>query len=209
MQMKRTLLKLEWQKLPIRKSFRMLAFMPMFFSFLTSFSNLKADNDSKQITNLKATFIVNVLNYVRWQESDISPEDLQMELLVVGNDEHNIRDRLEYILHETQFKVNECRLKVRSFSSLEDANEQIEKKGAKIVLLLDSISGVWSKEKYPQISGTLILGESRNFLRNGCVITLRKENNRFKLGVNLKKAKKMNLVISSSLLGLNRVVLEE
>ena len=55
-----------------------------------------------------------------------------MELLVVGNDEHNIRGRLEYILHETQFKVNECRLKVRSFSSLEDANEQIEKKGQRL-----------------------------------------------------------------------------
>jgi hypothetical protein len=53
------------------------------------------------------------------------------------------------------------------------------------------------------------MGESSKFLRRGLILTFRKENNRLKLGVNLKKANAMNLKISSKLLSLNRIVSEE
>ena len=52
------------------------------------------------------------------------------------------------------------------------------------------------------------MGESQSF-RKGMVLTFRKENNRLKLGLNLRKANAMNLEISSKLLSLNRVVFEE
>ena len=53
------------------------------------------------------------------------------------------------------------------------------------------------------------MGESQKFLRKGMVLTFRKENNRLKLGLNLRKANAMNLEISSKLLSLNRVVFQE
>jgi hypothetical protein len=53
------------------------------------------------------------------------------------------------------------------------------------------------------------MGESSKFLRKGLALTFRKENNRLKLGINLKRTKTINLEISSRLLALNRVVIDE
>ena len=51
--------------------------------------------------------------------------------------------------------------------------------------------------------------ESNNFARKGLVLTLIQENNRLKIGINLKKAESMKLKISSKLLSLNLVVFQE
>ena len=109
----------------------------------------------------------------------------------------------------TELKINNSLLRIRKVSSLKEANHQIRKDGAKVVLLLDSELNEWNREKYPLISGTLIMGESSKFLRKGLALIFRKENNRLKLGVNLKRTKTMNLEISSRLLALNRVVIDE
>jgi hypothetical protein len=92
---------------------------------------------------------------------------------------------------------------------LKEAQGQIGVDGKKVVLLLDSELSAWKKQNYPNLPGTLIMGESSKYLRKGLVLTFREENNRLKLGVNLKKADAMNLQISSKLLDLNRVVIEE
>ena len=170
---------------------------------------LEAKEETGHFSNLKATFIVNTLNYIRWQDKDLPLANKNFEFLIVGADKHNIAGRLSYLISETGFKIKNHPLKVHQVPSLNEAESQIGIEGKKIVLLLDSEFSAWENEKYPNISGTLLMGESSKFLRRGLVLTFRKENNRLKLGVNLKKANAMNLTISSKLLSLNRIVSQE
>ena len=142
-------------------------------------------------------------------DEDLPSSQSHVEMLVVGKDEHNIASRLSYIMSSTEFRLKNLPVKVRNVNSWKEARELLENGSKKIALLLDSELKSWEKEKYPDISGVLIMGESQKFLRKGLVITFRKENNRLKLGVNLRKAKAMNLEISSKLLSLNRVVFQE
>ena len=177
-------------------------------NFFQSFC-LVAKEETSHFSNLKATFIVNTLNYIRWQDKDLPLANKYFEFLIVGDDKNNIAGRLSYLISETGFKIKNRPLKVHQVPSLNVAESQIGIEGKKIVLLLDSELSAWENEKYPNISGTLLMGESSKFLRRGLVLTFRKENNRLKLGVNLKKANAMNLTISSKLLSLNRIVYQE
>ena len=172
-------------------------------------NRLRADHDSTQITNLKATFLLNALNYIRWQDGDLLSSQSYVEMLVVGKDEDNIASRLSYIMSATEFRLKNLPVQVRNVNSWKEARELLENGSNKIALLLDSELKSWEREKYPDISGVLIMGESQKFLRKGMVLTFRKENNRLKLGLNLRKANAMNLEISSKLLSLNRVVFHE
>ena len=201
--------KLFWQMLTYVKLCKLSVVFAICLTVFLQPNSLTADHDSTQITNLKATFIVNALNYIRWQTEDLPSSHSHVEMLVVGKDEHNIASRLSYIMSSTDFRLKNMSVKVRNVNSWKEARELFGNGSKKIALLLDSELKSWEKEKYPDISGVLIMGESKKFLRKGLVLTFRKENNRLKLGVNLRKAKAMNLEISSKLLSLNRVVFQE
>ena len=209
MRMIKAVLKLFWKKLIHVKQCKLLVLFAISLSVFLKPNRLKADHDATQITNLKATFIVNALNYIRWQTEDLPASHSHVEMLVVGKDEHNIVSRLSYIMSSADFRLKNMPVKVRNVNSWKEARDLFGNGPKKIALLLDSELKSWEKEKYPNISGVLIMGESKKFLRKGLVLTFRKENNRLKLGVNLRKAKAMNLEISSKLLSLNRVVFQE
>ena len=209
MRMIKAVLKLFWKKLIHVKQCKLLVLFAISLSVFLKPNRLKADHDANQITNLKATFIVNALNYIRWQTQDLPSSHSHVEMLVVGKDEHNIASRLSYILSSTDFRLKNLAVKVRNVNSWKEARDLFGNGPKKIALLLDSELKSWEKEKYPDISGVLIMGESQKVLRKGLVLTFRKENNRLKLGVNLRKAKAMKLEISSKLLNLNRVVFQE
>ena len=208
MRMIKAVLKLCWKKLTHVKQFKLLVLFAICLSVFLKPNRLKADHDATQITNLKATFIVNALNYIRWQAEDLPSSHSHVEMLVVGKDEHNIASRLSYIMSLTDFRLKNLSVRVKNVNSWKEARNLFGNGAKKIALLLDSELKSWEKEKYPDISGVLIMGESQKFLRKGLVLTFRKENNRLKLGVNLRKAKAMNLEISSKLLSLNRVVFQ-
>jgi len=207
--MRKIVLNLLLQVLTPVKWGRFITLLAICLSVFLKPNRLRADHDSTQITNLKATFLVNALNYIRWQDDDILSSQSHVEMLVVGKDEHNIASRLSYIMSATEFRLKNLPVQVRNVNSWKEAKELLENGGNKIALLLDSELKSWEREKYPDISGVLIMGESQKFLRKGMVLTFRKENNRLKLGLNLRKANAMNLEISSKLLSLNRVVFEE
>ena len=203
------MLRLNKRMLSTSKAIRHLCLLALLsVSFVQSLI-LEAQGENNHFSNLKATFIVNTLNYIRWQEKDLPSEDKPVEFIIVGDDKNNIAARLKYLLDATKFKIKNSQLKVRQVSSLKEAQNLIGVDGKKVVLLLDSELSVWKRDNYPNLPGTLIMGESSKYMRKGLVLTFRKENNRLKLGVNLKKAKAMNLQISSKLLVLNRVVMEE
>lgn len=198
-----------WNLLSAGKVGRFTALFSVLLVVFLGKNNLRGDHDSTQITNLKATFIVNALNYLRWQDEHFTSSQSHVEMLVVGKDEHNIASRLSYIMSSTEFRLKNLPVKVRNVNSWKEARDLFGNGSKKIALLLDSELKSWEKDKYPDISGLLIIGESQKFLRKGLVLTLKKENNRLKLGVNLRKAKKVNLEISSRLLSLNRVIFQE
>ena len=207
--MKKSLLNMNKRMLSTSKAIRHFCLLALLFGNFIQPLCLEGTRESNHITNLKATFIVNTLNYIRWHDKDFPAKHTHMEFLLVGNDQNKIATRLKYLLDATEFKIKNCQLRVRQVPSLKEAQDQIGIDGKKVVLLLDSELSSWKKQNYPNIPGTLIMGESSKYLRNGLVLTFREENNRLKLGVNLKKADAMNLQISSKLLALNRVVINE
>ena len=125
---------------------------------------MPADHDSNHIINLKAAFILSALNHVRWQEVDLPASHLNVEMLVVGKDINKITDRLSNVMRITEFKLKNCRVEVKNVSSPKKPEDQMGKNGSKLILLLDSESESWSRDKYPNIPGTLIMGESNNFV---------------------------------------------
>ena len=207
--MKKSLLNMNKRMLSTSKGTRHFCLLVLLFGNFIQPLCLEADRESNHISNLKATFIVNTLNYIRWHDKDFPAKHTHMEFLVVGNDPNKIATRLKYLLDATEFKIKNCQLRVRQVSSLKEAQNLIGIDGKKVVLLLDSELNDWKRDNYPNLPGTLIMGESSKYVRKGLVLTFRQENNRLKLGVNLKKANVMNLQISSKLLDLNSVIIEE
>ena len=207
--MRKSLLNINKRMLSTSNAIRHLCLLALLIGNFFQSLCLVAKEETSHFSNLKATFIVNTLNYIRWQDKDLPLANKNFEFLIVGDDKNNIAGRLSYLISETGFKIKNRPLKVHQVPSLNEAESQIGIEGKKIVLLLDSELSAWENEKYPNISGTLLMGESSKFLRRGLVLTFRKENNRLKLGVNLKKANAMNLTISSKLLSLNRIVYQE
>lgn len=191
------------------KAMRQLCLLALVLGNFIQSLSLEAKEENKHFSNLKATFIVNTLHYIRWHDKDLPLRQKHVEFLIVGDDKNNLAARLAYLIHSTECKIKNFQLKVSQVSSLKEAQDQIGIDGKKVVLLLDSELSAWKKHNYPNIPGTLIMGESSKYLRKGLVLTFREENNRLKLGVNLKKANAMNLQISSKLLALNRVVITE
>ena len=185
--MKKLLLNINKIVLSTSKAIRNFCLLALLFGNFIQPLCLEADRESNHITNLKATFIVNTLNYIRWNDKDFPDKHTHVKFLVVGKDQNKIATRLKYLLDVTEFKID----------------------GNKVVLLLDSEFSDWKRDIYPNLPGTLIMGESSKYMKKGMVLTFRQENNRLKLGVNLKKANAMNLQISSKLLALNRVVINE
>ena len=90
---------------------RFITLLAICLSVFLKPNRLRADHDSTQITNLKATFLVNALNYIRWQDDDLLSSQSYVEMLVVGKDEDNIASRLSYIMSATEFrlKIYRCR----------------------------------------------------------------------------------------------------
>ena len=203
------MLRLNKRMLSTSKAIRYLCLFALLSVCFVQSIILEAQGETNHFSNLKATFIVNTLNYIRWQEKDLPSEDKPVEFIIVGDDKNNMAARLKYLLDATKFKIKNSQLKVRQVSSLKEAQNLIGVDGKKVVLLLDSELSDWKRDNYPNLPGTLIMGESSKYMRKGLVLTFRKENNRLKLGVNLKKAKAMNIQISSKLLVLSRVVMEE
>ena len=203
------MLRLNKRMLSTSKAIRYLCLFALLSVCFVQSTILEAQGETNHFSNLKATFIVNTLNYIRWQERDLPSADKPVEFIIVGDDKNNMAARLKYLLDATKFKIKNSQLKVRQVSSLKEAQNLIGVDGKKVVLLLDSELSDWKRDNYPNLPGTLIMGESSKYMRKGLVLTFRKENNRLKLGVNLKKAKAMNIQISSKLLVLSRVVMEE
>ena len=106
-----------------------------------------ADHDSNHIINLKAAFILSALNHVRWQEVDLPASHLNVEMLVVGKDINKITDRLSNVMRTTEFKLKNCSVEVKNILSLKEAEDQMGKNGSKLILLLDSESESWSRDK--------------------------------------------------------------
>ena len=132
--------------LSTRKAIRHFCLLALLFGNFIQPLCLEADRESNHISNLKATFIVNTLNYIRWHDKDFPGKHTHMEFLLVGNDQNKIATRLKYLLDATEFKIKNCQLRVRQVPSLKEAQDQIGIDGKKVVLLLDSELSSWKKQ---------------------------------------------------------------
>ena len=179
----------------------------LFFLSANSGKHLLASThgETAQVTNLKATFFVNTLKYVRWDNRDLPSAEIPIRLLIVGDDHTNFKSRLEYLLNVSDLEISGRSIKVESLPKWPRKDAEVISSGAFMAILLDSESKKWQPGMYPDIPGVLVVGEGESYLRGGLALCLIQDNNRVKMRVNLARAKSRNLEISSSLLVLNRV----
>ena len=123
MRMIKSVLKLLWQMLTHVKLCKLVTLFAIFFPFFLSQTDLTADHDSTQITNLKATFIVNATELYSLAGRRFLSSQSHVEMLVVGKDEHNIASRLSYIMSSTEFRLKNLPVKVRNVNSWKEARE--------------------------------------------------------------------------------------
>ena len=139
------MLRLNKRMLSTSKAIRHLCLLALLLGSFIQPLCLEADQESNHITNLKATFIVNALNYIRWQTEDLPSSHSHVEMLVVGKDEHNIASRLSYIMSSTDFRLKNLAVKVRNVNSWKEARDLFGNGPKKIALLLDSELKSWGK----------------------------------------------------------------
>ena len=79
----------------------------LFFLSANSGKHLLASThgETAQVTNLKATFFVNTLKYVRWDNRDLPSAEIPIRLLIVGDDHTNFKSRLEYLLNVSDVEI--------------------------------------------------------------------------------------------------------
>lgn len=170
---------------------------PILLCILLFFSNMEAvwpRSIEKQA--VLAVLTLNVARFTSWPEQIFNTAEVILNLCVFGD--NVVQDAFEKI---DQKVVNNKTIHIINLSRLRNVDRcQLlylsELDQSRLVLLLAEIQG----------KAVLTVGENMNFLRAGGMVGLEKVEGKIRLSINLAEVKQAELVISSRLLKLAKIV---
>lgn len=154
------------------------------------------DDRSTVEYKIKAGFVMNFLRFVSWPD-DGSSEPEVWRIGVLGNREvfKTIRDTLaEKTIDDIPVEV----IKLKVDEDVLDCHVMF--------VMRDFDTDSWAKFNQIEHLPILIVGESKNFAHNFGMIGFIKRKTNFRLEINLTRAKKAGLVVSSKLAGMAQLV---
>lgn len=163
----------------------------LFFCFATVDSVLgKAMNPTKEelrMANLEATVVIRSLQHMAWQKDHLPPKASRVKVVVVGHDYCLFKERLQYLIGESETSVHGRNIVVKGCKNLEEANQVSQNKQVVFVVLLESVAGKWNVKAFVKRAGLIVYGQGKAFMRRGLSLCSRVENNRLKMSINRKK----------------------
>ncbi len=160
----------------------------------------KSAAKSFKASQVKAAFIYNLGNFVKWPEVQWSDDSDAFVILVFGNDD--IANNLEILTRGERIQGHP--VIIRRASSVNDL-------GACNIVFV----GASKINEWPQIKeacngkSILTVGDSEAFIKEGGMINLARRERRIHLEINIDAATRANLRLNSRLLKIARIVSPE
>jgi hypothetical protein len=159
---------------------------------LAAFS--RADSTVSREYKVKAAFIYNFAKFVEWPAQKLPNDGTQIVVGVLG--QNPFGDELENALKGRL--INGRSVVVRQFDNVEAAKEAH--------LLFVTLSDESKLRKTLKEYGTLTIGQTESFARNGGMITFSFEDDRLRFEINIGAAEQAGLKISAQLQKLAKTV---
>jgi hypothetical protein len=182
----------------IRKNvLKYLLSMPIIALSFFALQNVQAQMNSSSEYNFKAVYLYNFLQFIEWPRQVFSNDSSPVVVGVLGN------DLLSNLLEQTvkNETIKDHAVAVRRLSSLDEI------KTCHVLFISRAEEGK-VPEILTKIKGKPILtvSESEGFAQNGGAINFYVEDNKLRFEINLEAVKAANLVVSSKLLRLAKIV---
>lgn len=159
-----------------------------------------------RMVNLEATVVTRSIGLLSWQETHLPPLPQPVKLLLVGHDYCLLKERLKYLITESQTNIAGRNIDIVACSSIKEAKLFCSDKSVVFVILLKGLAKHWDSREFVDRTGLVLYGQGKNFMRQGLSLSSRVENNRLKISVNLKKMKSADIAVNQSLFLLNRIL---
>ena len=147
--------------------------------------------------HIKAAFLLNFVKFIQWPAHAFS-DPTSLTICILGNDPFD--EALNTIENKI---VRDKRLIIKRISRIEDI------KGCQILFIStpekEIMSEILTKTKDKPI---LTVSETNNFCQSGGIVNFIVVNNKIRFEINVEASKRSDLIISSKLLKLSKIIKE-
>ena len=99
--------------------------------------------------NLETAMVVRSIQHLSWKFGNLPPSGEEIVFLVVGYDNCLFRERLWYLIQESEATIEGRAIKIESCGSLEEASKIVrQEKRIMFTILLRSVSEQWKTNKF-------------------------------------------------------------
>ena len=127
--------------------------------------------------------------------------------MVVGYDNCLFRERLSYLIQESEATIEGRAIKIESCESLDEASKVVRQENRiMFTILLRSVSKQWEASEFSNRDGLVVYGQGSSYLRRGLGMSSVVQNNRLRLSLNLRKLNKANVGVDKSLLSTKQLI---
>ena len=185
----------------------LIAFM-VFLSFpLLGNEKIHPTKAEMRTVNLETAMVVRSIQHLSWKSGNLPPSGEEVVVLVVGYDNCLFRERLSYLIQESEATIEGRAIKIESCGSLDEASKIVrQEKRIMFTILLRSVSEQWKANEFPYRDGLVVFGQGSSYLRRGLGMSSVVQNNRLRLSLNLRKLNKFNVVVDKSLLSTKQLI---
>ena len=180
----------------------------VFLSFpLSGNEKMHPTKAEMRTVNLETAMVVRSIQHLSWMSGNLPPSGEEVVVLVVGYDNCLFRERLSYLIQESEATIEGRTIKIESCESLDEASKIVrQEKRIMFTILLRSVSEQWKVNEFLNRDGLVVFGQGRSYLRRGLGMSSVVQNNRLRLSLNLRKLNKANVGVDKSLLSTKQLI---
>jgi hypothetical protein len=157
--------------------------------------------------NLETAMVVRSIQHLSWKSGNLPPSGEEVVVLVVGYDNCHFRERLSYLIQESEATIEGRTIKIESCESLDEASKVVRQENRiMFTILLRSVSKQWEASEFSNRDGLVVYGQGSSYLRRGLDMSSVVQNNRLRLSLNLRKLNKANVGVDKSLLSTKQLI---
>ena len=180
----------------------------VFLSFpLLGNEKMQPTKAEMRTVNLETAMVVRSIQHLSWKSGNLPSSGEEVVVLVVGYDNCLFRERLSYLIQESETTIEGRTIKIESCESLDEASKVLRQENRiMFTILLRSVSKQWEASEFSNRDGLVVYGQGNSYLRRGLGMSSVVQNNRLRLSLNLKKLNKANVGVDKSLLSTKQLI---
>ena len=180
----------------------------VFLSFpLLGNEKMQPTKAAMRTVNLETAMVVRSIQHLSWKSGNLPPSSEEVVVLVVGYDNCLFRERLSYLIQESEATIEGRAIKIESCESLDEASKIVrQEKRIMFTILLRSVSEQWKANEFLNRDGLVVFGQGSSYLRRGLGMSSIIQNNRLRVSLNLRKLKRVNVGVDKRLLSTKQII---